>query len=975
MTREFVDIRKKSYWSLFTGIVGSYFMIGLFRTVPELKSEHLIGGTMVPALFSHRRAVYEKCSPGVLLIRTLSRQSTSSWKKRKVPNSMKSDRIFRCGRKFGSLYFKDSGILNCEPVFITGAPQDTITKIETRYCIGPITQREFWQRQRGDMQHHGPWTSSAGYLESIARREIDWIQSHADPEPVKTPWQYVNPEQHSPEAHTSLLQKFLTAVSLITPQDPELVSSRRWHPDFHAGNIYVDDQAQISCIIDWQGAWSTPVFLGANPPLLLDYGIEMLMELPDDFKSLDDATKDQLRYQVSQSILIHTYETLTAEQNPLMYKVMHHPHGQTLKQLEAFAGSSWKDGLFPLEECLIQQIQQHNKEVEMFNKSQEFWKGLQNVLTDEGYTSNESLSKAVEALKDLRATGLRELKGEEKRQVTGGNDTKSFAAATEKAQLRTKRIRTPPDASAVYMDREVLDRRGVACVALYSMQGYSTYIELPGARRSPDENSNMALQKTPLDTTYLDEVITKFLIFREGPHQQVCYREMNQERYITFLANDKIRVAFEEEEKRIQAQVLNKPTISDEQRRTFIQKHRTRLRQELLGNDSLCLAVMVAETTSTNLNKHTGVVLRPLLEEIQTRLPIELRKTMYEYLVDFTEPAMIKPEAGGTVQPFPPTFAFDADVMGPVVSVEIQDLYVQTASFRFRGDIPGAALDRFIDFRLPSGRYVRDTIQHLRVYTSFSEATEKAVGDTDNDEVAHTSYEALAAWLSPLHSIVRVDRKVKIELCVFTTLTSATLIKVWYNLTVAMQPIYTALKKAGAQISVRLENHDDGYIAEISSILEMDTEGPSAISAIRLALLSGLTIPLRSFKHDIKGPNIHMCTCSDCLVPLHVVNEWIEEGRRIGAAIQRNRAAARARTQRMRAETQLVLEEARQVREKMRRVREQMRLAKEEVGPGKEEMVHETKARAAEVATEVQAVEERMLAAEARMAALAEEMS
>jgi hypothetical protein len=95
------------------------------------------------------------------------------------------------------------------------------------------------------------------------------------------------------------------------------------------------------------------VFIGANPPLLLDYGIDMLMALPENFKALDDATKDQLRYQVSQSILIQTYETRTADTNPVMHKAMRHPHGQTLKQVEAFAGGTWDNCLFPFEECLM----------------------------------------------------------------------------------------------------------------------------------------------------------------------------------------------------------------------------------------------------------------------------------------------------------------------------------------------------------------------------------------------------------------------------------------------------------------------------------------------------------------------------------------------------------------------------------------------------------------------------------------------
>jgi hypothetical protein len=77
------------------------------------------------------------------------------------------------------------------------------------------------------------------------------------------------------------------------------------------------------------------------------------MKLPEDFKQLDDTRKAQLRYQVAQSILIHSYETATAAKNPLMYKMMHHPHGRTLKQLEAFAGGTWNNCLPPFQECLI----------------------------------------------------------------------------------------------------------------------------------------------------------------------------------------------------------------------------------------------------------------------------------------------------------------------------------------------------------------------------------------------------------------------------------------------------------------------------------------------------------------------------------------------------------------------------------------------------------------------------------------------
>jgi hypothetical protein len=61
-----------------------------------------------------------------------------------------------------------------------------------------------------------------------------------------------------------------------------------------------------------------------------------------------------------------------------------------------------------------EEIQQHSEEVESFNKSQEFWKKLQGILTDGGYASNETFAKAVEILADLRQVVLDHLKGEER---------------------------------------------------------------------------------------------------------------------------------------------------------------------------------------------------------------------------------------------------------------------------------------------------------------------------------------------------------------------------------------------------------------------------------------------------------------------------------------------------------------------------------------------------------------------------------
>ncbi|KAF2235077.1 hypothetical protein EV356DRAFT_523458 [Viridothelium virens] len=318
--------------------------------------------------------------------------------------------------RVGSLYFNDCSVPDCAPMLATAGSQELCDTIQSRFCIGPIVRREFWEKERSEMrQHHG--NTSREYLESVARREIDWMKAYADPQKAAdNPWQYKSAEQHSPEAHILSLHKFLSAIPHIIPKDANIVSPRVWHPDFHA-------------------AWTTPVFLGANPPLLLDYGIDMLMKLPDNFKNLDEVTKDQLRYQVSQSILIHAYETLTAEKNPLMNTMMRYPHSQTLKQLEAFAGSSWDNCLFPLQECLIrvekewdhfdstepcpfhyssEEIREHRKEADVLNDNQALWGELRGILTDEGYTSNETFGRATELLEKLRETGLDRLKGDER---------------------------------------------------------------------------------------------------------------------------------------------------------------------------------------------------------------------------------------------------------------------------------------------------------------------------------------------------------------------------------------------------------------------------------------------------------------------------------------------------------------------------------------------------------------------------------
>jgi hypothetical protein len=59
--------------------------------------------------------------------------------------------------RVGSLYFKDSGISGCQPAEIESGPENVKDTIRSRFCIGPIVRREFWEKERSHMhQYQGP---------------------------------------------------------------------------------------------------------------------------------------------------------------------------------------------------------------------------------------------------------------------------------------------------------------------------------------------------------------------------------------------------------------------------------------------------------------------------------------------------------------------------------------------------------------------------------------------------------------------------------------------------------------------------------------------------------------------------------------------------------------------------------------------------------------------------------------------------
>ena len=190
-----------------------------------------------------------------------------------------------------------------------------------------------------------------GYMNAIARREIAWISRYAVPKSPVDPLQR-SMAQNSPEAHISLLRRFLAVTPYLLPRDASLVASSLWHRDIHGGNIFVKD-GRITSLIDWQATWAGPLCIQVRQPRLLDHKGEVLLRLPENFKKLDLDEQDRLNKQVSASILLHVYETRTAQRNPLLSSLYRLRHGQTRIQPILFAGDTWIDDILPFRESLI----------------------------------------------------------------------------------------------------------------------------------------------------------------------------------------------------------------------------------------------------------------------------------------------------------------------------------------------------------------------------------------------------------------------------------------------------------------------------------------------------------------------------------------------------------------------------------------------------------------------------------------------
>lgn len=148
-----------------------------------------------------------------------------------------------------------------------------------RYSIGPVTDTDFWRKERAAMEtDRGPCMSThilgvlyvlivtgkhpLEYLLALASCQEQWIVRHASANTPSNVCAY-SAAQYSPAAHLSLLQKFRP---YLLPDEPATTTAPMiWHTGIHPGNFFVKN-GRITGITNWHEVWARPLILQSSTP-------------------------------------------------------------------------------------------------------------------------------------------------------------------------------------------------------------------------------------------------------------------------------------------------------------------------------------------------------------------------------------------------------------------------------------------------------------------------------------------------------------------------------------------------------------------------------------------------------------------------------------------------------------------------------------------------------------------------------------
>lgn len=139
-----------------------------------------------------------------------------------------------------------------------------------------------------------------------------------------------------PHEMLDLIDRYLQLAPAMVPphstEDTDINSPTLWHPDLHLNNIFVDPESKkITHVIDWQSAWSLPLFYNSHvsdaikhngPALTVLDDLDSWPEPPENYHSLPPEEKRYIDIAISSEVLHKYYLSSTQAKTPRRWVVL-----------------------------------------------------------------------------------------------------------------------------------------------------------------------------------------------------------------------------------------------------------------------------------------------------------------------------------------------------------------------------------------------------------------------------------------------------------------------------------------------------------------------------------------------------------------------------------------------------------------------------------------------------------------------------
>ncbi|EAT88561.1 hypothetical protein HBH56_242210 [Parastagonospora nodorum] len=345
----------------------------------------------------------------------------------------------------GSLYFKKDIPSSLQaPLYA----EEGATEAD-QFCIGPIADYMFWYGRRAGLKlDRGPWKSHVEYLQSIAKKEIDWTQRYGRPMEPDFPHNDLGLGVQRPEDYLKLLESYQLLTPHLLPKDPahHFNQPTLRHPDLTPGNMFITPETgRISCLIDWQHAIIQPQLLAAGYPRAFENPDDELSpelvepQLPEDLASLPAEEKVVARELYRRRLLFFGYRVLNGHFNQHHITALRDPLLLGRQMLVDRAGRQWEGNLITLKGAIIRAaefwehlpdvddikcpIRFDQTELDEFAENEDSWLKMSVAveqwqkrvcnMTEEGWVRNEDYEEAKKKLQDLKEEIRLQCEGDE----------------------------------------------------------------------------------------------------------------------------------------------------------------------------------------------------------------------------------------------------------------------------------------------------------------------------------------------------------------------------------------------------------------------------------------------------------------------------------------------------------------------------------------------------------------------------------